>query len=96
MHIPVEEARSLPTPRLGLNIYSAGAVRIEYQTDRADHVTLEVFNAAGRNVRTLVNAVTNAGVHSVTWDAKAFPSGIYFFRLNAGGAVMARSGLVIR
>jgi hypothetical protein len=38
----------------------------------------------GREVATLVNVEQAAGYKSVRWNAANMPSGIYFYRMNAG------------
>jgi hypothetical protein len=50
-------------------------------------VRLEVFDVVGRKVATLVSAKQGAGTHSVSFNASEFSltSGVYFYRLSAGG-----------
>jgi PKD repeat protein len=48
------------------------------------HVTLEVFNVAGKRVATLVDGHKDAGLHSVDFDASSMSSGIYFYRITTG------------
>ena len=62
---------------------------IGYQLSANSHVRLEVFDAKGRMVATLVNGWREAGSHEVTWNASGLPSGLYFCRMQAGefGAV---------
>ncbi len=52
-------------------------------------VKVDVFNALGQKVRTLVNAQQSPGLHSVQWDAqddagRLVASGLYYYRLQAG------------
>lgn len=46
--------------------------------------SLHIYNIKGECVATLLNAVIDAGEHSVIWDASAYSSGIYFVRLRYG------------
>ncbi len=48
------------------------------------HVTLKVYDVTGAEIATLVNGDLRADEHAVTFDARSFPSGVYFYRLNAG------------
>lgn len=57
---------------------------IAYQIVNAGHVTLKVYDVLGREVATLINERQNAGSHSVTFEANALPSGVYFYRLESG------------
>jgi flagellar hook assembly protein FlgD len=52
-------------------------------------VSLNVFDANGRLVRSLVNGVGEAGSQEITWDGRdnanmPVSSGVYFYRLTAG------------
>ena len=47
-------------------------------------VELKIFDLLGREVATLVNEQKSPGMYTVDWDADGFPSGVYFYRLNAG------------
>ena len=54
------------------------------------HVTLRVYDVAGRLTATLVNETKAPGRYDATWDAVranggAVASGIYFYRLTIGG-----------
>jgi hypothetical protein len=56
---------------------------ISYAVPRSANVSLRVFNTLGQEVASLVNELKEAGYHRVTWNANV-PSGIYFYRLQAG------------
>jgi len=47
-------------------------------------VTVNVYNAIGQTVATLVNSSMAAGRHTVNFDAASLPSGLYFYRMEAG------------
>ena len=66
------------------------ATTIKYALPEASQVRLEVFNVVGQVVSTLVDNHQNAGRYVVQWDATndqghSLSSGIYFYRLQAGG-----------
>ena len=63
---------------------------ISYQVPAETNVSLRVFDAKGREVAELVNGFQSAGVHSVTFDASALASGVYFYRMQAGDFVQTR------
>jgi hypothetical protein len=43
-----------------------------------------VFDAIGREVEVLVNQQLQPGTYEVNWDASSYPSGVYYYRLEAG------------
>lgn len=55
---------------------------ITFTLGQAGHVTMRVFNVLGQTVATLVDDDRAAGGQSVVWDARNFPSGLYFCRLD--------------
>jgi hypothetical protein len=46
--------------------------------------SLQIHDAAGRLVKTLVNEEKEPGRHEVTWETRNLPAGIYFVRLAVG------------
>jgi hypothetical protein len=74
---------------------------IRYQLAQESEVTLVVYNVAGERVRTLVRGKEKAGYYTATWDGKGdqggrVASGVYFYRLDAGGFVKTRKMVVTR
>ncbi|MCR4440414.1 MAG: cohesin domain-containing protein [bacterium] len=66
---------------------------ISYALPAETHVCLHVFDLTGRLVRTLVDAVQQPSMHSVTWDArddagKEVANGMYIYRMTAGDHVL--------
>lgn len=57
---------------------------ISYQLPTNSLVVLKVFDVLGREVQTLVDERQTAGNHSVKFSATNLPSGMYFYRLQAG------------
>ena len=62
------------------------ATSFEFQVASSEFVSLKVLDVLGRTVATLVNEHRQPGTYTVRWDASAFPSGVYFCRLQAGNA----------
>ncbi len=47
-------------------------------------VTLKVYNSLGEEVKTIEQNYLAKGTHSLNFDGADLPSGIYFYRINAG------------
>ena len=58
--------------------------KIKYSLPQTGYVTLKVYNSLGQEVAILVNNFNEAGTHEVEFDASAFNSGVYYYRLEAG------------
>ena len=70
--------------------------QIQYILPAANHVTLEVFDLLGRNIRTLVDQEQAAGTHSVIFDAKDLPNGTYVYRLTAGAFTETKTMILLK
>lgn len=55
--------------------------KIKFQIPKSGYVSLEIYDALGRNVTTLVNENLNPGIYEAEWNAVNQPSGIYFYKL---------------
>jgi hypothetical protein len=69
---------------------------IRYQIQDARHVSLKVYDTAGRLVTTLVNGIKEAGTHSVTFDGSKLSSGLYFVRMQAGEFNQVRKLMLVK
>jgi hypothetical protein len=56
---------------------------ISFALPAASHVKLTVYNVLGQEVETLADQQMEAGVHTLTWQANDYSSGVYFYRLSA-------------
>jgi hypothetical protein len=74
---------------------------IEYSLARSGPVAIRVFDAAGHLVRTLVDAVEEKGAHHVDFDGRddrggSLASGVYLYRLDAGGTTLSRKMVLLK
>jgi len=53
----------------------------EFQIADFGSVKLEIFDALGRNIETLVDSRLKPGIYRVDWSAAKYPTGIYFYKL---------------
>ena len=72
------------------------STRIDFSVPRNGHVKLEVFDALGTLVATLINDQLEAGHHSRDFNAAGFSSGAYFYRLTADGKSFHKKMLLIK
>ena len=57
---------------------------ISFTLPEAGYVNLTIYNTNGQEVAVLKDGRQPAGYHHAVWDARAMPSGVYFYRLTAG------------
>ena len=69
---------------------------IRFSIPHREHVTLKVFDVLGREAATLVDEELNPGEHSLVFDAKGLPSGVYFYRLQAGNFVEQKKMVAVK
>jgi hypothetical protein len=59
-------------------------------------VTLVVYDMLGREVAVLIDERLAPGMHSADFDASRLASGVYLYRLTAGGSVATRKMVLTR
>gem|GEM_PF-5204873 len=70
---------------------------IQYRLPRAVPVSIRIYDLQGRTVATLLNQQhQSAGFHTIRWDARDKPTGMYIFRLTAGSYRATRKMVLIR
>lgn len=74
---------------------------IQYELAAASDVRLVVFDAAGRQVRRLVETREGAGPHRIIFDGRddagrPMASGVYFYRLEAGTTTQTRKMVLLK
>jgi hypothetical protein len=69
---------------------------IKYQLAKEGHVTLKIYNALGREVRTLVNENEASGNHSLNFNASLLPSGVYFYQIRSGSYTATKEMILLK
>jgi len=69
---------------------------IRYSLPVAGVVTIDVFDALGEKVSTLLNGQVEAGYHSIAFDAAKLPSGLYFYKINSGNFTAVKKMLYLK
>ena len=78
-----------------------GRSTIHFSIPRSGRVDLDVYNILGQRVKTLVSGELSAGRHSVTWAGDddrggKVASGVYLYRLSAGGQSAVKRLALVR
>ena len=78
------------SPAADIDIGTTIRYDISASVSGAVPVNLAIYNMQGQLVQTLVNEVQTSGSHSIQWDGhnaqgRLVPSGVYFYRMTAGG-----------
>ena len=79
----------------------SSSTSIRYSVARVGNIELKIHNIAGQLVKTLVNEKQKPGSYSTIWDGrdnngKILPSGIYFYRMEAGNFKATRKLTILR
>ncbi|MBZ0202703.1 MAG: T9SS type A sorting domain-containing protein [Ignavibacteria bacterium] len=68
---------------------------IKYQLPKTSDIVMKLYDMLGREVATLISHKLNAGVYDYRFDATELSSGIYIYRLTAGGNIIDTKKLII-
>ncbi|UCE17116.1 MAG: T9SS type A sorting domain-containing protein [Gemmatimonadota bacterium] len=101
---PITFEKALPT-EYGLvqnypNPFNPETV-IAYQLPEESHVTLTVYNVLGQEIRRLTDERQSGGFYQIVWDGKNefgkdVSTGVYFYRLQAGGFKSVKKMMMLK
>ncbi len=104
----IEPASSTSTPDAGRLTPDAFALeqnypnpfnpstQIRFTLQSSDVTRLTVYDVLGREVATLVNGPMSAGAHTITFDASNLTSGVYMYKLEAGGMTQTKRMTLVK
>ena len=83
--VPTVETYAYPNP---FSPTSDGIVRIRYELDANQSVTVRIFDFSSRLIRTLTDGSQSTGTREVSWDGSddrgaRVANGIYFYTVDA-------------
>lgn len=58
---------------------------IEYTVEKNSFIELKIYDALGKEIKTLLKSKKDAGFHKVNFDGSGLTSGVYFYRLSVDG-----------
>ena len=70
--------------------------RITYELPAESKVTLTIFNSIGEAVEVLVNELQSEGKYETVWNAESYPSGVYFYKLQAGSFIETKKMILLK
>jgi hypothetical protein len=69
---------------------------IPFWLPQRTNVILKVYDVFGREIATLINREFDAGEHSIQFNANDLPTGVYFYRLQAGNFIEQKKMILIK
>jgi hypothetical protein len=69
---------------------------IQFELQKAESVTLKIFNTQGILIATLVNEKLKIGLHQFEFLGNNFPSGLYYIKLSVGNLVTTSKMVLIK
>jgi len=96
-----EESNKIPTEFVLSQNYPNPfnpSTQIKYTLPAAGYVELKIYDAIGREVKTLVDEYQPAGVHLASFSVKEknFPSGVYYYTLRSGALNQAKKMIYMK
>lgn len=70
--------------------------KIKFTLPNRSLTKLIVYNTLGKEVATIVNSVLDAGYHEINFTAKNYPSGVYFYRIQAGNFIQSKKMILMK
>ncbi len=59
------------------------STKIQFALPKSSFAKLVIYDALGRELKTIVSEQLNAGTYEADWNASNYPSGVYFYKLSA-------------
>jgi len=69
---------------------------IRYSIPERSNVSLKIFNPLGEEIELLIEEIKEVGIYEAIWNAEGLPSGVYFYRLQAGSFVETKKMVLMK
>jgi len=73
-----------------------GSTAIRFSLAQPQSVRLSIYDLLGRKIQILVDDYLPAGTNHIIFDASVYPSGVFFYRLEAGDFFRSRRMVLIK
>jgi hypothetical protein len=96
-----EESRQEDSIHQGFILYSPNRsitnrlITIRFWIQSSGHISLNLYDAAGRQVVIIKDGFVESGQHEAVFDASNLARGIYFYRLSSLSCAQTRSIIVL-
>ena len=70
--------------------------KIRYDVSSTQFVTIKVYSVLGKEMQTLVNEEKPLGSYEISWNAANLPSGVYYYRIQAGDFSATRKMILLK
>ncbi|MFC1557454.1 T9SS type A sorting domain-containing protein [candidate division KSB1 bacterium] len=97
----VDDDKNLPLPKefnLKQNYPNPfnNSTIIPFEIPQGSEVDLKIYNILGQELADLVDGYHAAGVYKIRFDGSNYPSGIYFYKLNAEGIDETKKLVIVK
>jgi hypothetical protein len=72
------------------------STKIKYTVPQSSNIVIKVFDILGNEIETLVNEEKPVGTYELTWYAGNLPSGVYFYRIQAGSFNQTKKMILLK
>lgn len=69
---------------------------ISFAVPKNSFVSLKIYNALGAEITALINEEIKSGYYNYKWNGQNFPSGIYYYKMEAGEFNETRKMILIK
>jgi hypothetical protein len=69
---------------------------IKFSVPERSHISINIYNLLGGEIKTLVNEVKQTGTYSVSFNAGSLPSGIYFYTLRGNNYSITKKLVLLK
>jgi hypothetical protein len=70
--------------------------KIKYSIPQESFVTIALYDLLGKEIRKLVNENKSPGNYEIEVDASGLPSGVYFYKMQAGNFIETRKMVLVK
>lgn len=69
---------------------------IQFSLAKSGNVTISLFNVLGEKIKTIYDKYTDVGIYKIVFDGSELPSGIYFYKIEAGNFVKVKKMILLK